>query len=57
MSGALCSLTTPERGKIDILGDEWDARWIQTDVAIALRVFKEVFQTGELSKDSLQHIR
>ena len=48
---------TLERGKIDILGDEWDARWIQSDLSIALNVFKEVFETGELSEKSLQHMR
>lgn len=48
---------TPERGVIDVGGDDWDSRWVQTDLSIALRAFKEVFDTGELSDDSLRHMR
>ena len=48
---------TPDRGKTYLAGDPWDARWIQTDINIALRAFKEVFDTGELSHETLQHMR
>lgn len=48
---------TPERGKLDIAGDEWDARSVVTNLAIAIRVFKEVFDTGELSEETMRHMR
>lgn len=48
---------TPERGTIDIAGDEWDARSVLSDLSIAVRVFREVFETGELSQDALSHMR
>jgi hypothetical protein len=46
-----------ESGKVDIAGDDWDARWVQTDISIAINVFKEFFETGELSTETLQHMR
>lgn len=48
---------TPERGTIDIAGDEWDARSVLSDPSIAIRVFREVFETGELSQYALSHMR
>ena len=50
-------LGIPERGKGYIRGDAWDARWIQSDLSIAIEVFKEVFETGELSADTMHHMR
>lgn len=48
---------TFEHGTIDIAGDEWDARSVLSDLFIAIRVFREVFETGELSQDTLSHMR
>lgn len=48
---------TPEHGVVDIAGDEWDARSVVTDLSIAIRIFKEVFETGAVSGDSLNHMR
>jgi hypothetical protein len=46
-----------DRGKIEIAGDDWDARWVQTDVQLALGIFQEAFESGELSNHSLAHMR
>lgn len=46
-----------EHGAIDIAGDEWDARSVLFDLFIVIRVFREVFETGELSQDALLHMQ
>jgi hypothetical protein len=48
---------TLARGVIDIGGDDWDARSVLTDISLALHVFKEAFDTGGLSAETLGHMR
>jgi hypothetical protein len=38
-------------GYIDILGNYWDGRMICKDFDIAIKYFKEFFETGDITKD------
>ena len=35
----------------------WDSGWVLSDISVALRTFKEVFDTGTLCKETLANMR
>lgn len=38
---------------VDILGDSWDARQLTDDFKLVVRLFKEFFETGNVSREWL----
>ena len=48
---------TPYRGKIRIQGHPWDARMVCTDLEVAMRIFREMFDHGDLSQATLSEMR
>jgi hypothetical protein len=42
-----------DRQQIEILGDLWDSRLVCQDFDIVVRVFKEFYDTGDVSRDIL----
>jgi len=47
----------PFRGKIRFGDDEWDARTICTDLEVAVRIFRDMFEHGDLSAANLSEMR
>ena len=47
----------PFRGKILFGDDPWDARTVCTDLEVAMRIFRDMFDHGDLSETSLSEMR
>jgi len=45
------------RGKILFGDDEWDARTVCTDLNVAFRFFRDMYEHGDLTRDSLSQMR
>jgi len=48
---------SPARGEILIRDDPWDARTVCTDLEVAMRIFRDMFDHGDLSEASLSEMR
>jgi hypothetical protein len=48
---------TAFRGKIRFGDDEWDARTVASDVSIAHKIFRELYDCGKLSSETWSNLR